>query len=107
MSHRLQVLIPEELDLALSQAAARERVSKGAFVRSAIEVALAQRIADTDPVATLASISAPTADIEQMLAERGTRPFAAAVMDINVYAADWLQDHAIQPLGNIWLIGDK
>lgn len=73
MSHRLQVLIPEELDLALSQAAARERVSKGEFVRNAIDVALAQRIADTDPVATMAAINAPTADIEQMLAEVDSR----------------------------------
>ncbi len=69
MSHRLQVLIPEELDLALSQAAARDRVSKGEFVRSALEAALAQRIADADPVASLASINAPTADIDQMLSE--------------------------------------
>ncbi len=73
MSHRLQVLIPEELELALAQAAARERVSKGQFVRSAIEAALAQRIADADPVATLAAINAPTADIEQIVAEIDAR----------------------------------
>lgn len=69
MSHRLQVLIPEALELALSQAAARERVSKGEFVRSAIEAALALRIEETDPVARLASLNAPTADIEEMLAQ--------------------------------------
>lgn len=73
MSHRLQVLIPDELDLALAQVAARERVSKGAFVRSAIEAALAQRIANVDPVGALAAINAPTADIEQMLAEIDSR----------------------------------
>lgn len=73
VSHRLQVLIPEELDLALAQAAARERISKGEFVRSAIEAALAQRVADEDPVATIAAINAPTADIEQLLAEIDTR----------------------------------
>ena len=73
MSHRLQVLIPEELDLALSQAAAREQVSKGKFVRSAIEAALAQRLADADPVARLSAINAPTADIDQMLAEIDAR----------------------------------
>jgi len=73
VSHRLQVLIPEELDTALSRAAARERVSKGESVRSAIEAALAQRIGDNDPVRTLASINAPTADIEQLLAEIDTR----------------------------------
>ncbi len=73
MSHRLQVLIPEELDLALSQAAVRERVSKGEFVRSAIEAALSARIASADPIAQLASLNAPTADIEQMLAEIDSR----------------------------------
>ena len=69
MSHRLQVLIPEELDLALTQAAARARVSKGEFVRSAVEAALAQQIIEADPVSALAAINAPTADIEQMLGE--------------------------------------
>jgi hypothetical protein len=69
MSHRLQVLIPEELDLALSQAAARDRVSKGEFVRSVLEAALSRRIAEADPVAALASINAPTADIDEMLAQ--------------------------------------
>lgn len=73
MSHRLQVLIPEELDLALSQAAARDRVSKGEFVRSAIESALAARIADEDPVTRLAGLNAPTGDIEQMLQEIESR----------------------------------
>lgn len=73
MSHRLQVLIPEELDLALSQAAARDRISKGEFVRSAIEAALAIRVSDEDPVAALAGLNAPTADIEQMLAEIESR----------------------------------
>lgn len=62
-------LIPAELDLALAQAAARERISKAQFVGRAIEAALAQRVTDTDPVATIAAINAPTADIEQMLAE--------------------------------------
>ncbi len=69
MSHRLQVLIPEELDVALSQAAARDRVSKGEFVRSVLEAALAERIVEADPVAALAAINAPTADIDQMLTE--------------------------------------
>lgn len=73
MSHRLQVLIPEELDMALSQAAARERVSKGEFVRTALEAALAQRVAEADPVAALAAINAPTADIDQMLTEIDAR----------------------------------
>jgi hypothetical protein len=65
----LQVLIPEDMDVALGQAAARERMSKGEFVRSAIEAALAARLAHSDPVGRLGQINAPTADIEQMLAE--------------------------------------
>jgi hypothetical protein len=69
MSHRLQVLIPEELDMALSQAAARDRVSKGEFVRSVLEAVLAKRMVESDPVAALAAINAPTADIDQMLTE--------------------------------------
>ena len=69
MSHRLQVLVPEELNRALGQAAARARVSKGEFVRSALEAALEQQIVETDPVAALAVINAPTADMEQMLGE--------------------------------------
>jgi hypothetical protein len=73
VSHRLQVLISKELDLALAQAAAREQVSKGEFVRSAIEAALAERIEAADPVAALAAIYAPTGDIDQMLAEIDVR----------------------------------
>ena len=42
-------------------------MSKGEFVRSAIEAALAARIAVADPVAELAAMNAPTSDIGQML----------------------------------------
>lgn len=73
MSHRLQVLIPEELDARLSQAAARTRVSKGEFVRSALEAALESTLTSADPVARLALINAPTADIDKMLEEIESR----------------------------------
>ena len=43
-------------------------MSKGQWVREAVEKALADRSAD-DPVARLAQLDAPTADIDQMLAE--------------------------------------
>lgn len=72
MSHRLQVLIPEELDARVQKAAQRRRMSKGAWVRCVIEDALASRStasAATDPLARLASLNAPTADIDDMLAE--------------------------------------
>ena len=69
MSHRLQVLIPEGLDLRVRKAAQRNRLSKGAWVRRAIERALAEDHRAGDPLERLASLGAPTADIEQMLAE--------------------------------------
>jgi metal-responsive CopG/Arc/MetJ family transcriptional regulator len=73
MSHRLQVLIPEELDARIEKAAQRNRTSKGAWVRQAIEAALERRSGlgppVVDPLARLASLNAPTADIEGMIAE--------------------------------------
>jgi hypothetical protein len=72
MSHRLQVLIPEELDARIRKAASRERVSKGEWVRRAIQVALRQGTdvgRGADPLSRLASLNAPTDDIDQMLEE--------------------------------------
>jgi len=73
MSHRLQVLVPEELAARIVKAAQRNRMSKGAWVRRAIEDALARRSAAgspiSDPLAHLASLNAPTADIDDMVAE--------------------------------------
>jgi len=72
MSHRLQVLIPEELEARLRKAAQRSRTSKGEWVRCAIRDAL-QRSCESqgtdDLLSRLASLGAPTADIDQMLAE--------------------------------------
>jgi hypothetical protein len=74
MSHRLHVLIPEELDMQLRKAAQRNCVSKGEWVRRALRQSIvpAKRGETSDPVARLASLSAPTADIEQMLSEIGS-----------------------------------
>ena len=73
MSHRLQVLVPEELDARIRKAAERSRTSKGAWVRRAIEDALEGRSnpksPTVDPLTRLASLGAPTADIDQMIAE--------------------------------------
>jgi hypothetical protein len=71
MSHRLQVLIPEELDMQLRKAAQRTRVSKGEWVRRALRQSVdpAKSNKTADPVARLAALNAPTADIEQMLSE--------------------------------------
>jgi len=72
MSHRLQILVPEKLDQRLRLAAKRDRVSKGEWVRRAVSRALSapeSRAGQADPVTRLASLRAPTADPEQMLAE--------------------------------------
>lgn len=44
-------------------------MSKGEWVRRAIERALADPHSAPDPVARLAGLGAPTGDIDQMLAE--------------------------------------
>jgi len=71
MSNRLQVLIPPELDARLGKAARRSRVSKGEWVRRAIELSLNSggRIGGKDALTRLASLNAPTADIGRMLEE--------------------------------------
>jgi hypothetical protein len=69
MSYRLQVLIPEDLNARVAKAAQRTRVSKGAWVRGAMEGALAgsrSRDRGVDPLARLRALNAPTADIGQM-----------------------------------------
>lgn len=72
MSHRLQVLISPELDAQLSKAAQRSSMSKGEWVRRALEESLRRSGtggSGSDPVARLGKLNAPTADIDQMLAE--------------------------------------
>jgi hypothetical protein len=69
MSHRLQVLVPEGLARQVRKAAQRSRLSTGAWVRQALERALREPAAAPDPLARLASLGAPTADIDRMLAE--------------------------------------
>jgi hypothetical protein len=73
MSYRLQVLIPEDLHSLVRKAAQRGAVSKGEWVRQAIEEALHRHSDDLgasgDLVARLASLNAPTADVETMVRE--------------------------------------
>lgn len=72
MSHRLQVLIPLELDAQLRKAAQRSRMSKGEWVRRVLEESVrkpARGRAMADPLIRLESLGAPTADIEGMLSE--------------------------------------
>ena len=69
-SYRLQVLIPPVLDGRIRKAASRKRLSKGEWVRRAIEQALVQPTpASADPLDRLEKLEAPTADIDRMLAQ--------------------------------------
>ena len=64
MSHRLQVLIPEELEKRLAKAAQRRGVSKGEWVRQAIEDSLERSGTDIeDPLARLEALGAPKASV--------------------------------------------
>jgi len=63
------VLIPDGLDARVRKAAQRSRISKGAWVRRAIERALGDDEPGADALDRLASLGAPTADIDPMLAE--------------------------------------
>lgn len=68
----MQVLIPPELDAQLAKAAQRSRVSKGEWVRRALQDAVrrpAKGFGSTDPLLRLESLGAPTADVERMLSE--------------------------------------
>jgi len=72
MSTRLQVLIPPELDARLRKAAQRNRMSKGEWVRRTLEDALRQPEiggARSDALTRLASLEAPTSNIDKMLSE--------------------------------------
>ena len=70
-SHRLQVLIPPRLDSRLRRAAERAQVSRGAWVRSAIEERLEREAGPPirDPLGELARLNGPTADICAMISE--------------------------------------
>ena len=71
-SYRLQVLITKDLDQKLRKAASRSQVSKGEWVRQAVEAALSKQSVvrqDHDSLSILESLQAPTGDIGQLLSE--------------------------------------
>ena len=70
-AYRLQVLIPVGLDARIRKAAQRHRTTKGEWVRRAIERTLAEDQGLGDALDRLTHLDAPTADIDQMLAEIG------------------------------------
>jgi hypothetical protein len=63
------VLIPPGLEARIRKAAQRRSLSKGEWVRRALESALAEPERAADPLARLSALGAPTGDIIQMLAE--------------------------------------
>jgi hypothetical protein len=63
------VLIPEKLEAKIRQAAERERISKGEWVRRAIERRLEESRSPRSALAGLLALDAPTADIGDMLDE--------------------------------------
>ena len=72
MSYRLQVLISPELEAQLRKAAERGRMSKGEWVRRALNQSLQQPGKNSpgqNPVMRLAGLHGPTAGIDQMLSE--------------------------------------
>jgi hypothetical protein len=72
MSHRLQVLIPSELEDQVRKSVQRVGISTGEWVRRAPRESLSRQVSGTpqgDPVAKLAAPSGPTGDIEQLIAE--------------------------------------
>jgi hypothetical protein len=68
-TYRLQVLVPAGLDTRIRKAAQRSRLTKGEWVRRAIERALGEDRGPGDALERLSRLGAPTADIVQMLAE--------------------------------------
>jgi hypothetical protein len=72
MNHRLQVCISVELDAQIEKAAENSRMSKGEWVRRVLKERL-QRASTSgafaDPLARMASLNGPVANIERMLAE--------------------------------------
>jgi predicted transcriptional regulator len=69
MSTRLQIIVPDELGRRITKSAQRSRLSRSAYVRRAIERALAEEQSAGDALDRLSRLEGPTADIEQMLAE--------------------------------------
>jgi hypothetical protein len=61
--------IAEGLDRRIRKAARRRRLSTGAWVREALEGALAGTAPPADALDRLAALGAPTGDLDQMRAE--------------------------------------
>lgn len=69
MSQRFNVAVPADLEPLIRQAAERGSMSAGEWLRRTLERALAQDGRVPDALARLASLDAPTGDIDVMLAQ--------------------------------------
>ena len=76
MGRRLQIVIPEGLAARIERALERDGASRDAWIRRAIEAALERQVTrasdGSDPLLRLASLGAPTAAIDDMIAEIGS-----------------------------------
>lgn len=63
------MLVPRTLDARIREAAARSRLSKGEWVRRAIEAALVTPRASGGALVRLAALGAPTTDLDRMISE--------------------------------------
>ncbi len=70
-SKRMQLLIPEAMEIRLRRAAERDRVPRGAWVRQAIQERLERVVGPVpeDPLAELRRLNGPTSDIGAMIGE--------------------------------------
>lgn len=67
MSIRLQILVPEALEVRIQKAAQRKRMSKGAWVRSVLEKELVRETTHGDPLTRLGKLNAPTGSMATIL----------------------------------------
>ncbi len=70
-SKRIQLMIPEAMEIQLRRAAERDRVPRGAWVRQAIEERLERVVGPVpeNPLAELRRLNGPTSDIAVMIGE--------------------------------------
>ncbi len=69
MSQTGRLAIPGALEDRVRAAAERQHMSTAEWLRLAVERALDGHVQAPDPLARLASLDAPTADIDEMLAQ--------------------------------------
>lgn len=69
MGQVTRLSIPDALEARVRAAAEQQQVSMTEWLRQAVERALGEAPTATDPITRLANLDAPTADIDEMLAQ--------------------------------------